>query len=138
VTALGREELISDPRFLETFHRLKNSKEIQSELAPTFATRTTADWLAVLAEHDAVFAPVNTPETIINDPQVVAAGLVIEAEHPHSGTYRTTAHPARFGATPAQLRLHPPMLGEHTDGVLTEAGYTQIQISELRDAGAVR
>jgi crotonobetainyl-CoA:carnitine CoA-transferase CaiB-like acyl-CoA transferase len=137
VRALGRPELVDDPRFRASFDRLKNSKEISEELGPIFKSKTSAEWLEILAACDAVFAPVNGPETIVDDPQVAAAGLVVEAQHPFAGPYRLTAHPARFGATPAQLRRHPPMLAQHSDEILREAGFASDEISSLRAAGAL-
>jgi crotonobetainyl-CoA:carnitine CoA-transferase CaiB-like acyl-CoA transferase len=130
--ALGRPELIEDPRFLESFDRLKNSKAIWDELGPTFLTRKSAHWLKLLAECDAVFAPVNGPETIMDDPQVLSASLVVEAEHPVAGRYRMTAHPTQFQRTPATSLDHPPLLGEHSDEILREIGLDDKQIARLR------
>lgn len=131
-TALGREDLITDPRFLESFDRLKNSQQIWEELSPTFRTRNSADWLKLLAECDAVFAPVNGPDTIMDDPQVIASNLVIESEHPLAGRYRMTAHPSRFAGTPATATRHPPMLGEHSTEILTEIGLEASEIDRLK------
>jgi crotonobetainyl-CoA:carnitine CoA-transferase CaiB-like acyl-CoA transferase len=135
--ALGRPELIEDPRFLESFDRLKNSKTIWEELGPTFKTRTSAEWLELLAECDAVFAPVNDPGTIMDDPQVIASSLVIEAEHPVAGRYRMTAHPSRFARTPAGSIEHPPLLGEHSEAILREFGFSADDIDHLRAEKAV-
>ena len=135
--ALGRPELVKDPRFLESFDRLKNSKAIWEELGPTFRTRPSAEWLKLLADCDAVFAPVNGPDTIMDDPQVLASNLVIESEHPVAGRYRMTAHPSRFGGTPATSLDHPPLLGEHSDQILEEIGLDADAIHHLRAAKAV-
>lgn len=135
--ALGRPELIADPRFLESFDRLKNSRAIWEELGPTFRTRNSAEWLQLLADCDAVFAPVNSPETIMDDPQVVASNLVIESEHPVAGRYRMTAHPSQFAKSPANSLNHPPLLGEHSDEILQELGLGANKIERLRAEGAV-
>ena len=135
--ALGRPELIADPRFLESFDRLKNSKAIWEELGPTFRTRNSAEWLKLLAECDAVFAPVNDPATIMDDPQVIASNLVIESEHPVAGPYRMTAHPCRFAKTPALSIEHPPLLGEHSEEILREIGCSSDQIDRLRAENAI-
>jgi crotonobetainyl-CoA:carnitine CoA-transferase CaiB-like acyl-CoA transferase len=135
--ALERPELIEDARFLESFDRLKNSRAIWEELGPTFRTRTTAEWLHLLAKCDAVFAPVNDPDTIMDDPQVMAANLIVEAEHPVAGRYRMTAHPAQFASTPAKALGHPPLLSEHSDEILREAGFSVTQIAQLRADAAI-
>jgi crotonobetainyl-CoA:carnitine CoA-transferase CaiB-like acyl-CoA transferase len=135
--ALGRPELIEDPRFVESFDRLKNSRAIWEELGPTFRTKNSAEWLKLLADCDAVFAPVNDPETIMDDPQVVASGLVIESDHPVAGRYRMTAHPSQFARTPARSLDHPPLLGEHSDEILRESGFDAETIDRLRAEKAV-
>ncbi|MFA7587120.1 MAG: CoA transferase, partial [Novosphingobium sp.] len=135
--ALGRPELIEDPRFRETFDRLKNSREMWEELAPTFLTQPSSHWLKLLAQCDAVFAPVNGPETIMDDPQVVFGNLVREAEHPVAGRYRMTAHPAKFAGSPAASLDHPPLLGEHSDEILAEIGLGADEIQRLKADHAV-
>lgn len=119
---IGRPDLIDDPRFATVGDRFANAATLNEAIAERLATRPTADWLAELRAADAVFAPVNRPETIADDPQVIATGALATREHPLVGAYRQPVHPVRFGATPAGFQRHPPTLGADTDAVLAEFG----------------
>ena len=118
VTALGRPELAKDPRFLEISDRVRNTHLIHGELQPAFLLRTTSEWLPLLRDADAVFAPINATSDLHLDEQVRALGSIIEVEHPTAGAYRQPVHPARFASTPATLWRHAPQLGEHNEEVL--------------------
>jgi crotonobetainyl-CoA:carnitine CoA-transferase CaiB-like acyl-CoA transferase len=136
-TAVGRTNLITDARFKTSFDRLKRSKEIFDELRTTFVTKTAGEWLDILRAADTVCAPVNREDTLHSDPQIQALGLVHESEHPQAGRYRQIVPPVNFGGTPSQIRRHAPMLGEHADEILREAGLDAAQIADLRKSGAV-
>ena len=71
-------------------------------------------------------------------PQVVAREMVVEIEHPVAGTLKMLGSPLKLSAQPTSIRRPPPVLGEHTDEILAEAGYTSAQVTELREAGVVR
>ena len=121
-TAIERPELIGDPRFLNFKDRLINIADINEILSTAFLGRTNAEWVALLEANDAVFAPVNGPADVANDPYVVALGTIEDSEHPVIGPYRQAAHPARFEKTPASIRRHAPALGADTAEVLAEFG----------------
>jgi crotonobetainyl-CoA:carnitine CoA-transferase CaiB-like acyl-CoA transferase len=122
--AIGRPELINDPRFRSITERTRNVISIREVLADAFRDRTTAEWIEILREADVVFSRVNTPETLHLDPQVIATEAILELVHPAAGAYRQPAHPVRFLGTPAGVHRHAPTLGEHTEEVLRELGMT--------------
>lgn len=121
-TAIERPDLIEDARFLTLKDRLINVEEMNAILAGAFQGRPSAEWVERLEANDAVFAPVNGPEDVVNDPYVIALGTIEDSEHPVIGPYRQAVHPARFGATPASVRRHAPALGADTAEVLAEFG----------------
>jgi crotonobetainyl-CoA:carnitine CoA-transferase CaiB-like acyl-CoA transferase len=82
-------------------------------------------------------APVNGVREFMSDPQVRVNRTVFEVQDPRAGTLRQLSHAARYAETPASLRRLPPQLGEHTDEVLAEVGYSADEIRELRASGAV-
>jgi crotonobetainyl-CoA:carnitine CoA-transferase CaiB-like acyl-CoA transferase len=108
--------------------------EIRDVLDPFFRKRTTADWLEVLRAHDIWCAPVNTLAETFEDVAVKHIDPVLEFDHPRAGRVRVLKHPVRYSSGEAALRRLPPELGEHTDEVLTELGYTPGQIAEMRSA----
>jgi len=138
VTAIGKPELADDPRFRTMPDRVAHLREQHEELKNGFLTRTTAEWLTILRELDAVCAPVNTPDNVCDDPQVRRSGIVWQGEHPVAGSYRQPIHPIQFEQTPANIRRHAPMLGEHTDEVLQELGFEPSEIASLRARGAIK
>ena len=101
------------------------------------AGATTAEWLERLDAEDVPCAPILTRAELLNHPQLAANELVVESTHPHAGPMRQPRHAARFDATPAELRLPAPLLGEHTDEVLGELGLDPDAVAALRRAGVL-
>jgi len=82
-------------------------------------------------------APILTRQDLFTDPQVAANEMIVESTHPHAGPMRQPRPAARFEATPSDLRIPAPMLGEHTDAVLGECGIGADEIASLRAAGVL-
>lgn len=122
--ALEAVELVTDERFSTPGLRFQNAALLNTLIADRLAARDTAEWLDRLRAEDAVFAPVNRPETIHLDPQIQAIGALAVHEHPAVGAYRQPVHPVRFGQGTTGLRRHAPALGEHTEEVLAELSGT--------------
>ena len=130
-----RPELGEDERFLTLQSRLKHVEEYYALLGEIAATRTNAEWSALLADSSIPHGPVNTLEDLLDDEQLKATGFWKEVEHPTEGQLRTTDVPQRFSRTPTELKRLPPLLGEHSAEVLREAGYSDEDIAELIDSG---
>ncbi|MBI2766002.1 MAG: CoA transferase [Chloroflexi bacterium] len=105
------------------------------EAEDLFRTRTTADWIRDLRAGGVPCGPFNFPHEVFSDPQVLANEFVVEIEHPLLGPYQTFAPPLRMDATPTAVRGPSPLLDQHTDEVLREAGYDAAAIAALRAAG---
>jgi formyl-CoA transferase len=137
--AVGWPDLVAtDPRFASHATRTRHIDAILAMLAELFLTRTTAEWMAILAEADCPVTPVHTLETILDDPHLVATGFFAREAHPTEGTVIRMASPMRFhGSTPAPPRP-APRLGEHGAEILAEAGYDAAEIAALIEGGAVR
>jgi len=138
VTAIGKPQLADDPRFRTMPDRVAHLREQYDELKDGFLSKTTSEWLAILRDLDAVCAPVNTPENVCDDPQVRGSGIIWNGEHPVAGKYRQPNHPIQFEQTPASIRRHAPVLGEHTEEVLNELGFDAVEIQQLREQGAIK
>jgi crotonobetainyl-CoA:carnitine CoA-transferase CaiB-like acyl-CoA transferase len=130
--AIDRTELVDDPRFAERKTRFAHREDLRAIIVPLFRERTIAEWMTRLEKGDVLCVPVNDFETLANDPQVRASGLLVEEEHPRAGRFTTLDTAVRFTATPGTRRTGAPALGEHTDVVLGEAGIDVDKIRHLR------
>jgi CoA:oxalate CoA-transferase len=135
--AVEAEDLAEDSRFRTNADRLTHREALNQRLAARFRERTLAEWSRRLAEVGILFAPVRDLAEVLADPQVRAAGMVVELDHPTAGRVRLLGSPLRFSASPVQIRRPPPLLGQHTDAILREAGYSPAEIAALRAARAV-
>lgn len=100
--------------------------------------KTTAEWMAIFDEHNIWSGPAYTYADVDNDPHVRATGMIASIEHPKEDTLRMPNVPNKLSATPEAIRRHPPMLGEHTDEVLSQLlGYDEAKLEQLREAGAI-
>lgn len=136
----GREEVADDPRFADNRSRLANIDALRSELAAIFATRTTDDWVAALEAVKVPCGPVNTIDRVFADPQVQARGMAttIQGHALNPEGVPSVAYPLKLSETPASYRRPPPILGQHTDEVLTgELGLDPAIVAKLRDANVI-
>lgn len=137
-TAIDCPGLGEDPRFETNADRVTNRDALAALLAETIRTRPAADWLARLRAAGVPTAPVQGIDELVDDPQLAALGLLEPVPHPTVEDLRLVGLPLSFGGSRLRHRGPPPQLGEHTDAVLGDAGYSAAQVGELREAGVVR
>lgn len=113
------------------------SRAVMQRCYAVAATLTTAEAMARLDAHKVPCGQVLSPAQLVDDEHAVAIGLFDVVEHPAAGLVRRPRHPAQFSATPATIGGPCPRLGEHTDGVLAELGYTPAEVAAMRAAGTV-
>ena len=136
--ALGRAELADDPRFAKNADRVAHRQELIAILSEIFMARTTADWVATLNRADIPCAPVQTIDQVFAAPQVLHRNMLVEVEHPTAGKVKLAGIPVKFSATPASVRLPPPLLGEHNDDVLSSwLGMKTEEIHRLKEKGVI-
>jgi crotonobetainyl-CoA:carnitine CoA-transferase CaiB-like acyl-CoA transferase len=134
--ALGREDLLEDPRFTDFAARNRNRDELLPILREAFRARTTAEWQAILSQAGVPHGPVYEVGEALEDEQAIARDDVVEVEHPELGTVRQIASPLRLSGEPNPLG-RGPYRGEHTDELLRDlCGYSDEEIASLRAEGA--
>jgi crotonobetainyl-CoA:carnitine CoA-transferase CaiB-like acyl-CoA transferase len=135
--AVGHPEWIEDPRFASAKARAQNAAVLIALLDEIFATKSREEWGAIFdAEHELWWAPVQSIDEVIADPQVHAAGGLCEVPD-GDGTTLLPATPADFDGTPWRPRWMAPARGQHTDEVLRELGRTDGAVAKLRAKGIV-
>jgi crotonobetainyl-CoA:carnitine CoA-transferase CaiB-like acyl-CoA transferase len=135
--AVGHPEWIDDPRFADPASRGANARTLIAMLDEIFATRSRDEWGAIFdAEEEMWWAPVQNLEEVLADPQVAAAGGLVEVPD-GEGSMLLPATPADFEGMPSAPRLSPPGHGEHTDEILAEVGRSEAAIAALRARGVV-
>jgi len=135
--ALGLPSLAGDPRFATNGDRVDHRGELRPILAERLASRSTAEWAATLAAAEVPHGAVADVGAAFDSPEAAALGMSVEVEHPSLGVLRQAGIPIRFESTPGAIRSAPPLLGEHTDEVLAEAGFDASEIATLRANGVV-
>jgi len=130
--ALGVPHLIDDPRFKTVPDRSKNRKAMNEELDKATSTRTSAEWIAVLNEAGVPCGPIYNVKEVFADPHVRHLGLAVEAKSPKLGEIQIQNVPVTLSRTPAKVRSAAPEMGEHTDEVLREAGFSAEEIARFR------
>jgi crotonobetainyl-CoA:carnitine CoA-transferase CaiB-like acyl-CoA transferase len=133
--AIERPELAEDPRFAEAGPRARDAASLQTLLDPTLRSFTTEELVARLREAGVPHAVLREPADLHLDPQVIANELLMEVEHPHAGSMRQPRPVGDFESTPTSVRRLAPLLGEHGEEIVQEAGYSAQEIAALREAG---
>ena len=133
---MGRVDLLEDDRFTDNAGRMANRSDLEVELEQTLTEHDTAHWLEKFDRAGFPAGPVLDMEQVWNNEQVQARNMDVELEHPAAGAVRHIGLAAKLYGTPGRMDRPAPTMGQHTDEVLAEAGYSAAEIAELRSSGA--
>jgi len=135
---LGRPDMKDDSRFAANRDRVTNRDVLVAELNQIFSQRDVNDWLTDLAKAGLPCGRINSLPEVFAHPQAQAREMTLETEHASAGTVRLPGFPYKFSQTPAAIYRPPPLLGEHTEEVLTSLlDYSPEIVASLRDKGAI-
>jgi crotonobetainyl-CoA:carnitine CoA-transferase CaiB-like acyl-CoA transferase len=136
-SAIKRPEFIEDERFCSAERRAANRATLIPLLEALFAQRTVAEWVELLGAEGVPCSSVNSIDKVVVDEQVLARDMIVQTEHPTAGSIRMAGLPVKLSETPGAVRSAPPLLGEHSRGVLEQAGYSNDEIASLMAAGVI-
>lgn len=135
---LNRPDLIEDQRFNTLEARVENNLELISILDKAFASRPMDEWRGLLDEHGVIWShiPLDFKE-VAEDPQILANEYITEVEHPSLGPVKIVNTPIHLNKKAPSVRMFAPELGQHTEEVLLELGYTWEEIEKLQEKGVI-
>ncbi len=135
--AMGREDLQDNPDYAENGDRVRNRSKLVPLLQEEFLKKPTSEWVAQIEAGGVPCGPINELSDVFADPQVLDRNMLLEIAHPTLGTIKQAGIPIKFSRTAGEIRIPPPLLGEHTRELLTEMGYTEDQLKDLADSEAI-
>jgi len=135
--ALNRPDLIEDPRFAKNPMRITNRTELDDLISGILADRGAMEWAEIMDRHGVPCSPINSIDTVLALPQVLHQELVIDLPREDIPGLRMPGIAIRMSDTPGTARLPPPRLGEHTEAVLEELGFSPDEVTALREHGVL-
>ncbi len=135
--AIGHPEFISDPRFITLDDRISTASETIALLDDIFAEKPLTEWVPILDANDVIYAPVRDMLDALSDPQVELNDMLRTIQHPEHGPYKILNTPVHLENTDIGPKTAAPELGQHTEEVLLELGYSWDDITGLQDSGAI-
>jgi len=135
--AIGRKDWTARPEFGDEKARSANRAQLNAEIGRILATKTTAEWSALLNDAGVPSGPIYTIDEVFADPQVQHLGAAAAVKHPKLGEIRIVNQVVKLSRTPAAIVQATPELGEHTDEILAELGYSAADLVELRAHGVI-
>ncbi len=135
--ALGKEEWITHPEWSRNSYRVEHMDEMERMVEAVTTTKTTAEWLKLLAEHDMPANSVNTMEEALQDPAVLATNMIKTLQHSKAGTIQIMDKPWQMTQSPSEIRYPPPAHGEHSSEILADFGFSAAEIDTLKKKEAL-
>ena len=126
-------DIVDDPKFATNPKRVENRDEVVEIVSKKINTKTMQEWLDILNDAGVPCGPIYTVDQIFKDPQVLAREMLVEVDHPKCGKIQVTGSPIKLSETPAEITTHPPMLGEHNSSILQEFGFSEEDITKLKE-----
>jgi CoA:oxalate CoA-transferase len=134
----GREDLLADSRFQSHKDRISNYPAFEPLMNELMKTKTTAEWLTLLAPMGIMCGPVNNIAQVVNDPHVREREMIVEVEHPRAGKLRVTGTPMKFSRTHCKIEKACPDVGQHTAEILSGMlGMSSESLKELSKSGVI-
>ena len=134
---MGIEHVLSDPEYSDNVIRNFRGVKIEKLLDEVFPKKTTEDWMKLLTEIDILATPVQQYRDILNNEQALINGYITEMDHPQIGKVRVVGNPIKLSETPLYTKNPPPELGQHSEEILLEAGFSWEDIAAFRDKEVV-
>jgi len=131
--AIGHPELEHDERLSTLAARLQNRAILVAIAQEAFANWTLAECAERLDRFGVIWGPVQTPSEVVKDPQARAIGCFATLDHPTHGRVELVANPIKLSKTPDSIRTPAPEIGQHTEDILLELGYTWDEIVKLKE-----
>ncbi|KAK9695812.1 hypothetical protein K7432_012788 [Basidiobolus ranarum] len=135
--AIQREEISTDSKYLTNTLRVENRDKLIQTLSDIFRKQPTKSWITNLEGLGIPFGPINNMKQTFEHPQVIHREMIQEVEHPKAGKIKVAGVPVKYSESKATIRSAPPMLGQHTEEVLQNLGYSKEEIHTLRGANAI-
>ncbi len=135
--AIGRPELLQRKEFEGGENRAANRIPLNAEINAALAGKTSADWIAILNTAGVPCGPIYSMDQVFADPQVQHIRAAATVKHPTLGAIRVVNQAVGLSRTPATMASATPEIGEHTDEVLADAGYSAAEIADLRNKKVV-
>jgi len=136
-SVIGRSELASKSEFATNAKRMENREALTKELEDALSGGIRSDWEKKLRDVAVPCGSVLTVDEVFSDPQVLHLDMLKEVIHPDLGLFRLPGIPFKLEATPGSVRTAPPQLGEHTESILKELGYTPKDIRKFYEEGVL-
>ncbi|MGG7618127.1 CaiB/BaiF CoA transferase family protein [Bacillus coreaensis] len=135
--AMDWVDLLEDDRFKTNQNRVANRDELIPILISRIVLMQSKDIFEKMEEAGVPCGPIHTIDQVLNHPQIKEREMIIEVEHPFIKDLKMPGFPVKFSDTPSKVRQYPPLLGEHTNEVLSQLGYTDVEIEKLRASKVV-
>ncbi|WP_368652545.1 CaiB/BaiF CoA transferase family protein [Ornithinibacillus sp. 4-3] len=132
------EDILRDEKYATNPQRVEQRETLLALLEELFANRTVKEWVEIFENAKIPVGPVNKFSDILEDEHIKYREMVVEKEHPTVGNLRMLGIPVKLSRTPGEINTVPPGLGEHSDSVLKDLGYSDEEITALKEAGVTK
>jgi formyl-CoA transferase len=135
--ALGHQEWENDSKFNSIEQRYWNREELIRLIDEILMTRTMAEWEIIFRQNNIIYGRVASPQEVVNDPQALANNFFVDLHHPVATNLKVVMTPVKFVQNPAEVRAPAPEIGQHTEEILLEMGYTWEDIARLKATNVI-
>lgn len=135
--AIGAENLLNDQRFETNASRTTHERELKSNIVEILSDKTTGEWIEILLKHSVPCGPINNISDVVTDSHILSREMIVEVEHKKAGKIKVTGIPIKYSETKCSVTTPPPFLGQHTDEILKELGFTSEEINLFKSSDVV-